>query len=242
MKLIFHGTRGYIEAKTGRHRRHSALLVTYRRRRVMIDCGEDWLGSIPRPRPHAIVVTHAHPDHAFGLKQGAPCPVYATQDTWEDLDGFPIPAARRKTLAPERKRDIEGIAFTPWTAEHSTRCPAVGYRIEAGRAAIFYVPDVVYLHDRESALTGVSVYIGDGATLDRSLVRRRQEHLIGHTPVRTQLTWCGKTGVPRAVFTHCGTRIVTGDERRIGAKLRDWGRERGVDARLAHDGMELILR
>jgi ribonuclease BN (tRNA processing enzyme) len=70
MKLTFLGTRGYIEARNERHYRHSALLVSYRRRRVMIDCGEDWLGQIPKPPPHAIVLTHAHPDHAFGLRDG----------------------------------------------------------------------------------------------------------------------------------------------------------------------------
>ncbi|MEA3364557.1 MAG: hypothetical protein U9Q79_02865 [Candidatus Hydrogenedentes bacterium] len=79
-------------------------------------------------------------------------------------------------------------------------------------------------------------------TLDRSLVRKRGDHLIGHTPVRTQLTWCEKNGIRRAVFTHCGSPIVTGDERSIRAKLEEWGRERGGDAQIAQDGMELVLR
>ncbi|MFO7974554.1 MAG: MBL fold metallo-hydrolase [Candidatus Hydrogenedentota bacterium] len=242
MKLRFLGTRGYIEARNRRHYRHSALLVSYRRRRVMIDCGEDWLGHIPKPRPHAIVLTHAHPDHAFGLQDGAPCPVYATAEAWESLEGYPIPSQQRNILAPGKTRAIEGIAFIPYTVEHSTRCPAVGLRITAGRKGIFYVPDVVYLHERDKALAGVTLYIGDGTTLDRSLVRKRGDHLIGHTPVRTQLTWCEKNGIGRAVFTHCGSQIVTGDERRIKAQLREWGRERGVDAQIAHDGMEMVLR
>lgn len=41
MKLTFLGTRGYIEAKTRRHRQHSALLVAYNGQQVMVDCGED---------------------------------------------------------------------------------------------------------------------------------------------------------------------------------------------------------
>jgi hypothetical protein len=55
----------------------------------------------------------------------------------------------------------------------------------------------------------------------RSFVRRRGKALIGHSPVRTQLTWCQKEGVPKAIITHCGSEIVTGDEREIAAKLRD---------------------
>ena len=56
----------------------------------MIDCGLDWLGKLKRVGPCAIVLTHAHPDHAWGLKQGAPCPVYATEKTWQELRHYPI--------------------------------------------------------------------------------------------------------------------------------------------------------
>ena len=81
MKLEFLGTRGYIDAKTRRHRRHSAMMIAYRGARVMIDCGEDWQGRLASIRPQAIVVTHGHPDHAGGLEGDVPCPVYASRDT-----------------------------------------------------------------------------------------------------------------------------------------------------------------
>ena len=127
-------------------------------------------------------------------------------------------------------------------AAQSTRAPAVGYRIEAGRRVVFYAPDVAYIHEREDALNGADVYIGDGATMARSMVRRRDDALIGHAPVRTQLTWCEKEGVARAIITHCGSQIVEGDERTLGARLREWARERNVEAEFAHDGMEVVLR
>src|SRR5207249_11598356 len=68
MKLTFLGTRGEIEARTRRHRMHSSLLVTHRGKKVMIDCGLDWLGKFQRLHLDAIVLTHAHPDHAWGLR------------------------------------------------------------------------------------------------------------------------------------------------------------------------------
>jgi glyoxylase-like metal-dependent hydrolase (beta-lactamase superfamily II) len=37
----------------------------------MIDCGADWLGEVDRVAPDVIVLTHAHPDHAGGLRKGA---------------------------------------------------------------------------------------------------------------------------------------------------------------------------
>jgi hypothetical protein len=65
--------------------------------------------------------------------------------------------------------------------------------------------------------------------------------LIGHSPVRTQLTWCQKEGVPHAIITHCGSEIVAGDAREIAAKIRSMAAERRVDVQIAHDGMKLTL-
>src|ERR687888_2154341 len=141
MRLRFLGTRGEIEARTRRHRRHSSLLVGYGGREVMIDCGLDWRDRLGRLLPRAIVLTHAHPDHAAGLRDGAPCPVFATEVTWDALRRYPV--AEREVVKPRRPFVIAGLAFEAFAVEHSLRAPAVGYRISAGKASIFYAPDVL---------------------------------------------------------------------------------------------------
>ena len=239
MKLTFLGTRGEIEKRTRRHRMHTSLMVSYRDADVMIDCGLDWLGKFERLHPRAIVLTHAHPDHAWGLRNGAPCPVHAPQKTWQSLTRCPI--EDRHLIKERTPTKICGITFEAFSVEHSILAPAVGYRLSAGRACIFYVPDLVFIHDHTAALKNVQVYIGDGATVTRSFIRKRGETLIGHSPIRTQLTWCEKEGVPRAIITHCGSEIVTGDEGKLSAKLRVMAAERGVDVRIAYDGMKLKL-
>jgi phosphoribosyl 1,2-cyclic phosphodiesterase len=239
MTLTFLGTRGEIDTRTRRHRMHTSLLVSYRGANVMIDAGLDWLGKLQRVDPSAIVLTHAHPDHAWGLKRGAPCPVYAPQKTWQELQHYPI--KDRRVIEEPRPTKICGITFEAFTVEHSILSPAVGYRMTAGRARIFYAPDLIFIHDRNAALHNVRVYIGDGATLTRSFIRKRGKALIGHSPVRTQLTWCQKEGVPRAIITHCGSEIVTGDKREISAKLRAMAAERHVDVRIAYDEMNVKL-
>jgi phosphoribosyl 1,2-cyclic phosphodiesterase len=239
MKLTFLGTRGEIEKRTRRHRMHTSLMVSYRGADVMIDCGLDWLGKFQRLRPRAIVLTHAHPDHAWGLRNGAPCPVHAPQKTWQALTRCRI---EDRHLIKERiPTKICGITFEAFSVEHSILAPAVGYRVSAGRASVFYVPDLVFIHDRAAALKNVQIYIGDGATVTGSFIRRRDKTLIGHSPVRTQLTWCEKESVPRAIITHCGSEIVTGDEGKLSAKLRAMAAERGIEVRIAHDGMKLEL-
>lgn len=240
MKLTFLGTRGYIEARSRRHRRHSALLVSHKKRRIMIDCGSDWERKLTRVVPHAIFVTHAHPDHAWGLKAGADCPVYATQESWKGMAGFPIDD--RHAVSPRDPLQVEGIVFEAFPVVHSLRAPAVGYRIRAGRVVVFYVPDVIDVPDRSDALTGIRLFIGDGASLTRPLVRRKGNKLFGHTTVRAQIGWCEQAGVDRAIFTHCGSEIVAGDERVLGSKVRAMGRTHGVEAEIAHDGMEIVLR
>jgi phosphoribosyl 1,2-cyclic phosphodiesterase len=239
VKLKFLGTRGEIEKRTRRHRLHTSLLVSYRGADVMIDCGLDWLGKLKRVDPSAIVLTHAHPDHAWGLKRGAPCPVYAPEKTWPELQHYPI--KDRHVIKERTPAKICGITFEAFPVEHSILAPAVGYRVSAGRARIFYAPDLIFIHDRAAALQAVQIYIGDGATVTRSFIRKRGKALIGHSPVRTQLTWCEKEGVPEAIITHCGSEIVTGDERQISAKLRAIAAERHVGVRIAYDGMKVTV-
>jgi len=240
MKLTFLGTRGEIEARTRHHHMHTSLLVSYRGADVMIDCGLDWLGKFERLHPDAIVLTHAHPDHAWGLQNGASCPVHAPEKTWRTLKNCKV--EDRHLIKERAPTKICGIIFEAFAVEHSILAPAVGYRVSASRASIFYGPDLLFIHDRTAALKDVQIYIGDGATVTRSFVRNRDNTLIGHAAVRTQLGWCAKEGVPRAIITHCGSEIVTGDERKLAAELRAMAIERGVEVRIAHDRMELNLR
>jgi hypothetical protein len=165
--------------------------------------------------------------------------VYATEKTWQELQHYPI--KERRLIKERTPTKVGGITFEAFPVEHSILSPAVGYRVIAGRACIFYAPDLIFIHERSAALKGVQFYVGDGATVTRSFIRKRGKALIGHSPVRTQLTWCQKEGVPRAIITHCGSEIVTGDERKLSAKLREMAAERGLELRIAHDGMKVTL-
>jgi phosphoribosyl 1,2-cyclic phosphodiesterase len=155
MKLSFPGTRGEIDARTRLHRMHSCLLVEGR---ILIDCGADWLGKVEQLRPTAIVLTHAHPDHVGGLKFGAPCPVFATSDTWKLVKRYPI--SDQNTVFPRQEFSIANCRFQAFTVEHSLIAPAVGYRITKGAVSIFYVPDLVKIHGRHEALSGMVVHRG----------------------------------------------------------------------------------
>ena len=131
----------------------------------------DWLGLVPHLAPTVVMLTHAHADHAAGLAKGVPCPVYATRETWNSIRNFPI--RERRVLPLKRSVSIDGVRFTAFPVAHSLRAPAVGLRVATGGECVFYVPDVAMVPDAARTLHGIDLYIGDGATVTRSMVRTR---------------------------------------------------------------------
>lgn len=238
MKLTFHGTLSSIEKRNDRHARQSLLEIAFGGRRLLIDCGSDWLGQLPLADPAALLLTHAHPDHIGGLVHGAPCPVYADAVTWEKIDTFPL--SRRRLVTPRAPFYVAGIRCEAFALQHSPRAPAVGYRIQAGRSTIFYCPDVAAIPEQRQALSGVQIYIGDGASYCQSLLRIEDGMLYGHAPLPDQLRWCAQQRIPRMLVSHCGEEIIA-DEHRIAHQLQSRASKSGITASIAHDGMILHL-
>jgi Beta-lactamase superfamily domain len=145
------------------------------------------------------------------LAHGAPCPVYATAETWTRIEHYPI--VEQQVVEVGHRFRLGPIMWEPFAVEHSIRAPAVGYRFAFEETVLFYVPDVVMICDQHAALHGVTLYIGDGASIVRPLLRRRGDLTIGHASIRAQLAWCQAEGVTQAMFTHCGSQTVLADER-----------------------------
>ncbi|MGE5531172.1 MAG: MBL fold metallo-hydrolase, partial [Bacteroidota bacterium] len=84
-------------------------------------------------------------------------------------------------------------------------------------------------------------YIGDGATLIRSMVRQHNGLPFGHTPVIEQVKWCAQFRIPRMIITHCGSGLVKADPAKLQRRLEDLSREYALEITLAYDGMTLRL-
>lgn len=242
MKITFLGTRGGIKAKSKEHNKHSITLITYKNKSILLDYGLDWLHNNPKvAKPEAIFITHGHPDHIGGLSAGAPCPVYATKESWQIMKNYPI---EDKFIIKDREIiKIAGMQVEPFTVVHSIHAPAVGYKITAGKASIFYVPDLIGIKKESAALKNIKLYIGDGAIITREiLMRHKDSQITGHAPISLQLSWCAQNKVPQAVFTHCGTEIVTGDKEIISNKIAQLAKEYNIKTSIAYDNLKIIIR
>jgi hypothetical protein len=74
----------------------------------------------------------------------------------------------------------------------------------------------------------------------RPIQRKLGEHLVGQESIATQLEWCASAGLPRAIFTHYGTAIVTAAQNAEHAVTALSGML-GVDTQVAHDGWQVAV-
>ena len=240
MLLHFYGTKGYVEEESPSHRGHSAWVLEVAGFRLLCDFGENRKGLLSEIAPDAIFVSHAHPDHAWGLREGADVPVHASTITHELTREFPI--SKRVTLSPGKARRVGPLRLTAFPVVHSVRCPCIAVRIETPEGIVVYSGDVVSFEDPDAALAGARLYVGDGSTPKGSLVRRHQSGvLIGHTTIRAQLGWLAKRAVPRAVFSHFGKGPIEMGDAALDEALTALATEKapGCTVEAARDGMEL---
>jgi ribonuclease BN (tRNA processing enzyme) len=240
VKLHFYGTKGYVEESSPAHAGHSAFTIESNGFRLLCDFGENRRGLLAEIRPDAIFVSHAHPDHAWGLEEGTPAPVHASAITHELTAKMPIET--RVVLEPGRAVSAGPFRLTAMPVVHSVRCPGIGVRIEVSGRTLVYSGDVVSFEDPDEALGGADVYVGDGSTLTGSLVRRHPSGmLLGHTTIRAQLGWLAKRGIARAVFSHFGKEAIAMGEEALQEALAKLVSERlpGAEITAARDDLTL---
>ncbi len=245
MRLHFYGTKGYVDASSRSHASHSAFTVEAAGFRLLCDFGENLRGKLAGIAPDAVFVSHAHPDHAWGLAEGTAVPVLASEASHALMSAFPS-AARVRAL-PEAPVALGPFRVTTFEVLHSVRCPCVAARIETPEGTVVYSGDIVSFESaaaRDRALEGADVYVGDGSTLTASLVRRHGSGaLVGHTTIRAQLGWLGKANVPAAVFSHFGEEPIAMGDRSLKAAIQELAAKAAPDCRVlvARDGFEVEI-
>ena len=215
---------------------HSCLLIENKGKKILIDFGLDWRNKLNKINPDYILLTHAHPDHAWGLKKGTDIPVYATKITFELLKKYKF--TNKTEIKPHKWLKIGNIEVYPYEVVHSTLCPAVGFKIKVGRFTFCYNPDLIFIKLKKDVLTGLKLYIGDGSTINMNLVRKIKGELVGHANIRAQIHWCQEFGIQTAIFTHFGKQAVEMREDKLLKMLKSYS-QGNVKIKVARDGMRV---
>lgn len=165
-------------------RRRSSLQVVVDGFHVIIDTSLDFREQALAyrvPRVDAVLVTHAHADHIFGLDdirryntlQGTVIPVYASAATVVDLKRIftyvdtdhPEPGVFRPRLEfveVSAPFEIGPVRVEPLRVLHG-RTETYGFRIDARGRSLGYAPDCKQMPDAsEERFRGVDVMIMDG--------------------------------------------------------------------------------
>ena len=243
--ILFVGTRGEVEESDRNHRYHSSILIDTGRKRVLIDYGE-FSPSLDELKPTEIVISHGHIDHVGGLKRVA-------EEGREDLLGIPIYTTRDvagklrklgfKNVTQIRRGktfQIDGLKITALSVLHSIRYPAVGFLLEVGGKKIWYGPDFIWLKGYTKKLNGIDIWIGDGSSLTRDLIRRNEQgEIFGHLSVAKQVRLAEKVGAKLFIVTHLGKEGIEMKEDVLRRKLARMSDK--VKVILAKDGMKLDL-
>lgn len=164
------------------------------------------------PRVDAVLITHAHADHIFGLDdirryntlQGSVIPVYAAPGTVADLQRiFTYVAAEHPERGVFRPRldfvevrapfDVGAVRVEPLPIMHG-RMETYGFRLDAGGRSLGYVPDCKQMSDAVvERFRGVDVMILDGL--------RHRSHPTHHS-IEDAVALLIRIGARQSYLTH----------------------------------------
>lgn len=204
-----------------RNRRwRSSLYVETGGQHLIIDTSTDFREqalAFRVPRVDAVLITHAHADHVFGLDdirryntlQDAIIPVYAAAPTIADLRrifSYVTTAVNPTGLwRPRLDFQIRDAAFNigsvrvmPLPVKHG-RTPTFGFRLDVGGRSLGYVPDCHKMPPAtEAAFRGVDTMI-----LDTLRVRLHSTHMS----LSESVALLGRLGATRSFLTHIGHEL-----------------------------------
>jgi phosphoribosyl 1,2-cyclic phosphate phosphodiesterase len=215
-------------------RLRASVLLEFDGRAVVIDTGTDFRQQALRAgldRLDAVLVTHAHADHIFGLddirpfnfKTRQPVPIYADERTWVGIRRVyeyvfnPTSFGGVPQFEPhvvDGPFDLFGRTFTPHYVIHG-RLPVVAFRF--GRGA--YVTDCNEIPDETIAgLAGLDVLVLDGL--------RYADHPT-HLTIPKALEYIDRIAPQRAYLTHMNHEVSHAE---VSRRLPD-------NVELAYDGL-----
>lgn len=197
----------------------------------LIDCGASALIAMRRfgVDPNGIdgvFLTHLHGDHFGGLpwlildaqlvsRRARPLTIVGPAGTRERLAAamealYPGSSGAERAFAVEvieieagARRQVGGVAVTPFPVSHPSGAPSFGLRIEAGGRVVAYTGDTEWVEALVPLGRGADLLIAEGYTIER--------------PVRFHLSWATlrrrlpEIAPKRLLLTHMSPEMIAHD-------------------------------
>ncbi len=228
MNIKILGTRGEVKELAPRHSKHSGMLVDGQ---ILLDLGEkEYLDY----RPKAIFITHLHPDHAFFIRKSMPIDV-------------PICAPERhknaKIKVPPGPVSLDSYRITPFPTIHSKKFRSYGYVLEKDDQKLVYTGDLILIDKRHhNLLENADLVITDGSHIrkgGRVFKDKETGQIYGHTGIPDLVNFF-RNFTANILFLHFGSWFYEDVSKSV-KRIRELGKERGVQVIAAYDGMEMDL-
>ncbi|MBI4861164.1 MAG: MBL fold metallo-hydrolase [Candidatus Riflebacteria bacterium] len=207
---------------------------------LLVDMGPDvyqQLDRQPKARPDAVLLTHAHPDHASGaseldpIARKSPIPLFTTPPIFAQMSQnmpWTVPLFSFEDVS--RPRRAGPYTISSFALTHGTN--TVGFRIERGGRALAYVCDVDEVPQPSlRSLMGLDLMILDGTNIGLLPPAAPEPLHIKPDGIDRLLR---ATRPRRVVFTHVGHMAQPHEA--VAERCR-----KAYGAEVAHDGWRLTL-
>ncbi len=194
-------------------RLRTGLMIEHHDQRLIVDVSTDFRQQALRARIHrldAILITHAHADHVFGLDdirplnfRHGPLPVYASESAWRDLRrvfyyifeakyvGGGLPQITPHVIAGEF--EVCGLHVTPINVKHGGG-DVTGFRFSDGQREVAFITDCNVIPEESlEKLRGLDLLILDAL--------RFKPHPT-HLHLDQSLAYIAEVRPRRALLTH----------------------------------------
>ncbi len=231
MRLTILGTRGEIEESTPYHAKKSGLLID---KTLMLDLGEKTFLDF---QPKWIYITHLHPDHAYFVRKGKEeFPATKAHIHAPEKQGFPIGVVKRK-------QKVGSYTIFAIPTIHSKSVLSCAYLVEKGKKRILYTGDMIWIEKKyHSLFSRLDLVITEASFLkEGGMIRRDKDRgqIYGHTGL-PNLIRLFQAYTDRLLFLHFGSWFYQ-DMQKKKKKIKQLGKEYGIEAISAYDGMEITV-
>jgi len=210
---------------------------------ILLDMGHEDLAQRIQEKLNAVCLTHAHHDHVDGLaKLPKDVPLLMHRKTWGNLMEYQPDLAKELS---EREVHLYncynvikvGDAKVRWLpVTHSNKFHTYALRLDRN---ILYSPDLGEIEDQW--LKGISVWIIDGESLKRDVVKEKGEEEARHQSIMHSLKQAKQAEIPQVIVTHIGHIGIKSDD--LPSTLTALAKEVGYEGHIiaAMDGFTIPL-